>query len=102
MGVDPITGIPLAGVSDGGVQIPWLDVPGYTPPVVAAAAAATAASTGFVTSLSLPEPVAADSMAAASHEAASSSASFRPATREWELPADFSGKEAFVPIEPDF
>lgn len=103
MGVDPLTGIPLAGETEGGLQIPWLDVPGYIPPVVTATAAATAASSGFVTSLSLPAPVAGEATTATTGEATTSSgATAKPATNEWELPPDFSGKEAFVPIGPDF
>ncbi len=56
--VDPMTGIAMAGqdASQGGRPIPWLDVPGFIPPQVHEIAAESAAESGFMTSMTMPEP----------------------------------------------
>lgn len=53
--VDPMTGMTLAGASaESGRPLPWLDIPGYTPPQVQEMAAESAAESGFMVSLPMP------------------------------------------------
>ena len=53
--VDPMTGIAMAGASiSDGRPLPWLDVPGFTPPQVQERAAETSAEMGIMTSLPAP------------------------------------------------
>ena len=65
--VDPMTGSIIAGGSaEQGRPLPWIEVPGFTPPQVHAAAAETAAENGIMVSLPMPaaapaEPAATDS-----------------------------------------
>ncbi|MBR5413239.1 MAG: transglycosylase domain-containing protein [Fibrobacter sp.] len=65
--VDPMTGSIMAGAgAEQGRPLPWIEVPGFTPPQVHAAAAETAAENGIMVSLPMPvaapaEPAAADS-----------------------------------------
>ena len=66
--VDPMTGSVIAGGSaEQGRPLPWIEVPGFTPPQVHAAAAETAAENGIMVSLPMPaapaEPAATDSAA---------------------------------------
>ena len=72
--VDPMTGSVLAGAgAEQGRPLPWIEVPGYTPPQVHAAAAEDIAAHGIMVSLPMPataEP-AADSAAAKPDSAAS-------------------------------
>lgn len=98
LGVDGFTGLPL---SDGGLQVTWLDIPDYTPPAVADAAATAAAHTGFVTSVQLPNSGAGRPEG---HVTDTAKGAFKPVATpahnagDWELPAEFSGKNKFVPI----
>ena len=53
--VDPMTGLAMAGASiSDGRPLPWLDVPGFTPPQVQERAAETSAEMGIMTSLPAP------------------------------------------------
>ena len=53
--VDPMTGIAMAGASiSEGRPLPWLDVPGFTPPQVQERAAEASAEMGIITSLPTP------------------------------------------------
>ena len=53
--VDPMTGMTLAGASaEAGRPMPWIDIPGYTPPQVQEMAAESAAETGIMISLPMP------------------------------------------------
>lgn len=91
--VNPMTGLPVYAASETVRNIPLLDVPGYTSPAQMETAAASAANTGIVTSLSMPA-FAPDS---------SAFAPILPSKKiedDFELPADFTGDNAFVPIEP--
>ncbi len=55
--VDPMTGIAMAGASSSeGRPLPWLDVPGFTPPQVQERAAEASAEMGIITSLPTPGP----------------------------------------------
>lgn len=91
--VNPITGLPVYSATETVRNVPLLDVPGYTSPAQVETAAASAANSGIVTSLSMPA-FAPDALP--SHESSSSKAE----EEEFELPADFTGDNAFVPIEP--
>lgn len=66
--VDPMSGSVMAGAgAEQGRPLPWIDVPGFTPPQVQSAAAETAAENGIMISLPIPatvEPAAVDSAAA--------------------------------------
>lgn len=93
------------GLADGSqtakvVEVPWLDVPGYIPPVVTTKAAEEAAEQGIVVSISMPL----DSLTNKdSTKTTDTIITSQPivSSDDWELPADFSGKDAFVPIEPE-
>lgn len=93
--VNPMTGLPDG--SEKGRSIPLLDVPGYTPAVQVENAAATAATSGVVTSMALP-----DFGQSASSAVNDSTPESSPAADDdgFELPEDFIGDKAFVPIEP--
>lgn len=91
--VNPVTGLPVYSATETVRNVPLLDVPGYTSPAQVETAAASAANSGIVTSLSMPA-FAPDALP--SHESSSSKAE----EDEFELPADFTGDNAFVPIEP--
>ena len=66
--VDPMSGSVMAGAgAEQGRPLPWIDVPGFTPPQVQSAAAETAAENGIMISLPMPataEPATVDSAAA--------------------------------------
>lgn len=91
--VNPVTGLPVYSATEAVRNVPLLDVPGYTSPAQVETAAASAANSGMMTSLSMPA-FAPDALP--SHESSSSKAE----EEEFELPADFTGDNAFVPIEP--
>lgn len=64
--VDPMTGIAVAGGKpEDGRPLPWLDVPGYTPPQVQERAAESIAEMGIMTSMPLPDAATATSEPAA-------------------------------------
>ena len=115
--VDPMTGRAMAGASSAeGRPLPWLDVPGFTPPQVQERAAATSAEMGILTSM--PMPTVTDSGAPAidgaiGPDAGSMSqppapqpaqdipaAAAMPKDDDWDLPEGLGGN-AFVPIEAD-
>lgn len=53
--VDPMTGMAMAGASiSDGRPLPWLDVPGFTPPQVQERAAEASAEMGIITSMPMP------------------------------------------------
>lgn len=53
--VDPMTGMTLEGANaESGRPLPWLDIPGYTPPQIQEIAAESAAEAGFMVSLPMP------------------------------------------------
>ncbi|MEE3339941.1 MAG: transglycosylase domain-containing protein [Hallerella sp.] len=91
--VNPVTGLPVYSATETVRNVPLLDVPGYMSPAQVETAAASAANSGMMTSLSMPA-FAPDALP--SHESSSSKAE----EEEFELPADFTGDNAFVPIEP--
>ena len=71
--VDPMSGNVMAGAgAEQGRPLPWIDVPGFTPPQVQSAAAETAAENGIMVSLPMPatEQAAEQSAPAESSEAA--------------------------------
>ncbi len=90
--VHPMTGLPIYSADGKGKSVPLLDVPGYTPQTQVETAAASAANSGFVTSLSIPS-VPLDSGRLEPREP-------QPEKDDFELPEDFLGEKAFVPIEP--
>jgi membrane peptidoglycan carboxypeptidase len=82
--VDPMTGSVIAGGSaEQGRPLPWIEVPGFTPPQVHAAAAENVAAHGIMISLPIPTaeqaPAANDSTAAKSDSAVASSVPSEPA-----------------------
>lgn len=126
--VDPMTGLAMAGASKAdGRPLPWLDVPGFTPPQVQEFAAEASAEMGILTSMPMPS-IAADSTGAAVEGAIGPDAgtvnataqsgeavapTTQPATQptqqtprampkddDWDLPEGLGGN-AFVPIEAD-
>lgn len=155
--VDPMTGNILAGAEAAqGRPLPWIDVPGFTPPQVQNAAAETAAENGIMVSLPMPAteqaataeppapsenteaapqtasgenttattaapqaaentvatepatPNAAPASAPAENAAATQpaqpaqpKAAAMPKDDDWDLPAGFDSKNAFVPIEAE-
>ena len=127
--VDPMTGSIIAGGSaEQGRPLPWIEVPGFTPPQVHAAAAETAAAHGIMISLPMPTAVPAASTDSTNVAEATPSAPAEGATAEgattptvqpqptqpaqpkaaampkdddWDLPEGFDSKNAFVPIEAD-
>ncbi|MDD5942353.1 transglycosylase domain-containing protein [Fibrobacter sp.] len=155
--VDPMTGNIMAGADAAqGRPLPWIDVPGFTPPQVQNAAAETAAENGIIVSLPMPAteqaataeppapsenteaapqtasgenttattaapqaaentvatepdtPTAAPASAPAENAAATQpaqpaqpKAAAMPKDDDWDLPAGFDSKNAFVPIEAE-
>ncbi len=127
--VDPMTGSIIAGGSaEQGRPLPWIEVPGFTPPQVHAAAAETAAAHGIMISLPMPTAAPAASTDSTNVAEATPSAPAEGATAEgattptvqpqptqpaqpkaaampkdddWDLPEGFDSKNAFVPIEAD-
>ncbi|MCQ2088939.1 MAG: transglycosylase domain-containing protein [Fibrobacter sp.] len=166
--VDPMTGLAIAGAGAQGRPLPWLDVPGFTPPQVQERAAESAAESGIMISLPMPSGAVAEPapeaaaqaaaqptdangaaiaqpaetsapVAGATAQPASDAAVAQPATDaaatvpaaapatevpqpataqpaaapatetvksmpkddDWDLPAEFNSKSAFVPIEAD-
>lgn len=127
--VDPMTGSIIAGGSaEQGRPLPWIEVPGFTPPQVHAAAAETAAAHGIM--ISLPMPTAAPAASTDSTNVAETTpsapaegataegattptvqpqptqpaqpkAAAMPKDDDWDLPEGFDSKNAFVPIEAD-
>ncbi len=71
--VDPMTGMALAGAnSSEGRPLPWLDVPGFTPPQVQERAAESAAQMGIM--ISMPGPATDTTAATPADDAAQASA----------------------------
>lgn len=124
--VDPMTGSIIAGGSaEQGRPLPWIEVPGFTPPQVHAAAAETAAAHGIM--ISLPMPTASPAASTDSTNVAEATpgapaegtpaegattptvqpqpaqpkAAAMPKDDDWDLPEGFDSKNAFVPIEAD-
>ena len=126
--VDPMTGSVIAGGSaEQGRPLPWIEVPGFTPPQVHAAAAEDIAAHGIM--ISLPMPAAAPAAPADSANVAGAApsapaegtasegaavtvpaqpaqpaqpkAAAMPKDDDWDLPEGFDSKSAFVPIEAD-
>ncbi len=126
--VDPMTGSVIAGGSaEQGRPLPWIEVPGFTPPQVHAAAAEDIAAHGIM--ISLPMPAAAPAAPADSANVAGAApsapaegstsepaavavpaqpaqpaqpkAAAMPKDDDWDLPEGFDSKNAFVPIEAD-
>lgn len=104
--VDPMTGLAMAGVSPSeGRPLPWLDVPGFTPPQVQARAAESIATMGIMTSLPMPtaegEATSAEGTETAQPSLPQSQApAAMPKSEDWDLPEGLGGN-AFVPIEAD-
>ena len=112
-----MTGSVIAGGSaEQGRPLPWIEVPGFTPPQVHAAAAETAAAHGIMISLPAPDAAPAasattDSTAAKPDSAVASMLPPEPAVQpkaaampkddDWDLPEGFDSKNAFVPIEAE-
>ncbi len=104
--VDKISGIATATPSENSRTLPWLEVPGFMPPQVQSVAAEDAAEFGFVTAMPAPtikEDAAPVSEAATDSAETSAEATVKKASEEnWDLPADFDGENAFVPIDVEF
>lgn len=104
--VDPMTGLAMAGVSPSeGRPLPWLDIPGFTPPQVQARAAESIATMGIMTSLPMPtaegEATSAEGTETAQPSLPQSQApAAMPKSEDWDLPEGLGGN-AFVPIEAD-
>lgn len=97
--VNAVTGLPTTSSDDKNVRkVPFLEVPGYTSAAQMDSAATDAASSGIVTSLTLPS-FGADLAPADLQESLPSSSSAK--MDDFELPEDFAGENAFVPIEPE-
>ncbi|WP_405340777.1 transglycosylase domain-containing protein [Fibrobacter sp.] len=101
--VDPMTGSIIAGGSaEQGRPLPWIEVPGFTPPQVHAAAAETAAENGIMVSLPMPaaapaaEPATADSSAAQPATSAAPAAETAQAAPSAEQPT----AQPVVPAQP--
>ena len=100
--VDPMSGSIIAGGSaEQGRPLPWIEVPGFTPPQVHAAAAETAAENGIMVSLPMPvaapaEPAATDSTAAQPATSAAPAAETAQAAPSAEQPT----AQAVVPPQP--
>lgn len=104
--VDAIAGLATATPSENAKTLPWLEVPGFTPPQVQSVAAEAAAFGGFVTAMPAPTVTEtaseiADSTGAQNAAPAQESAA-KASDDDWELPADFDGENAFVPVEVEF
>lgn len=102
--VHALTGLPAYSAADKNSRnVPLLDVPGYTSSFQMESAAADVASSGIVTSLSMPTLPADSATGDVPPEQAASAApvNLDSSSDDFELPADFIGEKAFVPIEPD-
>lgn len=102
--VDPMTGMALAGASASqGRPLPWLDVPGFTPPQVQAIAAESAAESGIMISLPMPgtEPAApAEQSTAAAETVSGDAAQVQPAATEQAATAEQNVVQAAQPAAP--
>ena len=125
--VDPMTGRAMAGANSAdGRPLPWLDVPGFTPPQVQERAAAASAEMGILTSMPMPTvtdsgapavegaigpdagmmghgfapQVGADMQPATTGQPATPKAAAMPKDDDWDLPEGLGGN-AFVPIEAE-
>ena len=111
--VDPMTGTMMAGASaEQGRPLPWIDVPGFTPPQVQSVAAESAAENGIMVSLPMPateaaEAAPADSTATAPQQAeaqvAEPSAPSESATASEQAPAAAPAEapaQTTIPIQP--
>ncbi len=104
LSVHALTGLPAYSADDKNLRsVPLLDVPGYTSSFQMESAAADVASSGIVTSLSMPTFDAESAAVADTSERAAPTAqgNLDPPSDDFELPADFIGEKAFVPIEPE-
>ncbi len=137
--VDPMTGTIMAGASaEQGRPLPWIDVPGFTPPQVQSVAAESVAENGIMVSLPMPameqaeaapaesatavvstsvaatdstipapsaeaaEPIpSTQTTTATAAQPAQPKAAAMPKDDDWDLPAEFDSKNAFVPIEAE-
>ena len=101
--VDPMTGSVIAGGSaEQGRPLPWIEVPGFTPPQVHAAAAETAAENGIMVSLPMPAAAPAAEPATADSSAAQPTASAAPAaeTAQAAPSAEQPTAQPVVPAQP--
>ncbi len=93
--VDPMTGLAIAGAdASQGRPLPWLDVPGFTPPQVQEIAAESAAESGIM--ISLPMPNATEPTAPA-QDAASSEANAAAQNAEASAQPVAAGESTTVP-----
>lgn len=97
--VDAVSGLATATPSENAKTLPWLEVPGFVPPQVQSVAAEAAAFGGFVTAM--PAPTIADS-ASVVGDAAPVVPVQETKNDDWDLPEDFNGENAFVPVEVEF
>ena len=88
------------GSAEQGRPLPWIEVPGFTPPQVHAAAAETAAENGIM--VSLPMPVAAPAEPAATDSTKQPETSAAPATETVQAApsAEQPTAQAVVPPQP--
>lgn len=103
--VNAQTGLADAYINPKNVEVPWLDVPGYNPPIVTSKAAEEAAQQGIVISITMPSmhTLAPKDSVKMLEQPSTTAVSKEPVVEEnWDLPADFSGKNAFIPIEPEY
>lgn len=96
--VDPMTGLTLAGASaEAGRPLPWIDIPGYTPPQVQEMAAESAAESGIMISLPMPATGEPEATADASQQANTAGTADAPIN---EQPATESPTASAEPAAP--
>lgn len=118
--VDPMTGDVVVNAFQGR-YLPWLEVPGFTPPQVQTAAAETAAVNGIMVSLPTPivDTLQTDSIVVTNTQSSAQATNTiqtniqnapastqqtiatMPKSSDWDLPEDFDNKNAFVPIDAE-
>lgn len=99
--VDAVSGLATAMTSENAKTLPWLEVPGFVPPQVQSVAAEAAAFGGFVTAMPAPTATV-DSESATPETPAVPSSAAETKSEDWDLPEDFNGENAFVPVEVEF
>ena len=85
--VDPMTGAALVN-GEKGRPLPWLDVPGFTPPQVQKLAAETIAKSGIVVSLPMPNAPQTGTQVGTGTQPASAQQASAQTTQQQAIPAD--------------
>ncbi len=107
--VHPLSGLALSDAENTEEKmrsLPWLEVPGFVPPQMQSVAAEAAAKEGFITiAPAMPNSFSdsADNLLNTNTNPDSSdNIQASTPSDDWELPADFDGKNTFVPLEMEF